>query len=99
MVIHFYGILCESIIYFLFLGKATTPKLERYQRASRKLKLKPTSLFNNVPTCVVDTVDSQIMNNEDPIIIDNSDNQHINNIETGTSCNTDLKMSDIKELE
>jgi len=86
----------KVLFIFLVLGKASTPKLERYQRASRRLKLKPTSLFNNVPTRVVDTVDSQIMNIEEPIIIDN---QHINNIETGTSCNTVLKMSDIKELE
>lgn len=89
----------KVLFIFLFLGQASTPKLERYQRASRRLKLKPTSLFNNVPTRVVDTVDSQIMNIEEPTIIDNSDSQHINNIETGTSCNTDLKMSDIKELE
>lgn len=64
------------------------------------MKLKATSLFNNVATCVVDTVDSQNMKNiKEPIIIDGSDNQPIHNIETGASCNTDFKMSDIKELQ
>lgn len=60
--------------------------------------MKPTSLLDNVPS-VVDSVDSQNTNIEEPITIHSNYNQLIHNIETGTSCNTDLKMSDIKELE
>jgi len=79
-------------------SKASTPKLERYHRANKRLKLKPTSLFNNDPTSVVGPVNPHNnMNIEEPIVI-TSDNQHIDNVETGTSCNTDLKMADIKEF-
>jgi len=79
-------------------SKASTPKLERYHRANKRLKLKPTSLFNDDPTSVVGPVDPHNnINIEEPIVII-SDNQYIDNIETGTSCNTDLKMADIKEF-
>ncbi|KAL5236989.1 hypothetical protein ACI65C_004399 [Semiaphis heraclei] len=50
-------------------GKASTPKLERYHRANKIYKLKPTSLLDNVPTSVVDSVDSQNTKIEEPIII------------------------------
>ncbi|XP_050058767.1 uncharacterized protein LOC126550741 [Aphis gossypii] len=79
-------------------SKASTPKLERYHRANKRLKLKPTSLFDDNPSSEVGPVDPRNnMNIEEPIVI-SSDNQHIDNMETGTSCNTDLKMADIKEL-
>lgn len=50
-------------------SKASTHKLERYRWANKRLKLKPTSLFNDVPLCVVGPVDPQNINIEEPIVI------------------------------
>lgn len=57
------------------LGKATTPTLKRYQRANRRMLLKPTNLFQEHPnTLLVEDV------------------TNIQDVETGISCNTELKM-------
>ncbi|XP_060871942.1 uncharacterized protein LOC132946120 [Metopolophium dirhodum] len=75
-------------------SKATTPAIKRYNRASRRMELKPTQLFpNTVQLNVVDSSEhSMSIDVPNDILNDGTE-------ESGTACNTDLKLNDINELE
>lgn len=69
--------------------------MNRYLRATKRMELKPVALFEDDITNVANTSNAQDIDIEDTSI----PNQKHLSLETGTSCNTDLKMSDVEELE
>ncbi|XP_022183201.1 uncharacterized protein LOC111042812 [Myzus persicae] len=68
-------------------GKATTPNLQRYKRAEKRLLLKPKQLFEESPKNNFNEQHNEEINDE------------IINDETGISCNTELTMANISGLE
>ncbi|KAL4112366.1 hypothetical protein QTP88_016174 [Uroleucon formosanum] len=68
-------------------GKATTPNLQRYKRSEKRTLLKPTKLFEESP--FNNLYDGH---NED-------ETYEVINDETGISCNINLTMDNISELE
>lgn len=58
------------------------------------MQLKPIILFNNNVTNVDDTSTSEVINIEEPRTTNDNELLHVK-----TSCNTDLKISDIEKLE